>query len=122
MRMEDFRCREQDDGAPAPGECVEAPDPDRLVDGMIAAVEVLPDGPGTGAQVVNVPGGPIEGFCAAGEVTGGLHGAACMSGTAFGNAMIFGRIAADVLAAKKGGPLPAALPPVRPLPLREGRA
>lgn len=47
------------------------------------------------AQVIDVFGEPIKGLYAAGEVTGGLHGAAYMSGTAFGKAMTFGRVAAQ---------------------------
>lgn len=50
------------------------------------------------AQVVDVFNKPIKGLYAAGEVTGGLHGAAYMSGTAWGKAMTFGRIAAQNVA------------------------
>jgi len=46
------------------------------------------------AQVVDVFGQPIPGLYAAGEIIGGVHGAAYMTGTAFGKALIFGRIAA----------------------------
>jgi fumarate reductase flavoprotein subunit len=45
-------------------------------------------------QVVDVFGSPIPRLYAAGEVTGGVHGAAYMTGTAFGKALIFGRLAA----------------------------
>lgn len=45
------------------------------------------------AQVIDVFGNPINKLYAAGEVTGGVHGAAYMSGTAFGKALAFGRIA-----------------------------
>lgn len=38
-------------------------------------------------------GVPIAGFFAAGEVTGGLHGAAYMTGSSLGKSAIFGRIA-----------------------------
>jgi fumarate reductase flavoprotein subunit len=47
------------------------------------------------AQVVDVFGQPIPGLYAAGEIVGGVHGAAYMTGTAFGKALIFGRIAAN---------------------------
>jgi fumarate reductase flavoprotein subunit len=46
------------------------------------------------AQVIDIFGSPIPKLYAAGEVTGGAHGAAYMTGTAFGKALIFGRIAA----------------------------
>ena len=46
------------------------------------------------AQVVDIFGQPIPGLYAAGEIVGGVHGAAYMTGTAFGKALIFGRIAA----------------------------
>jgi fumarate reductase flavoprotein subunit len=45
------------------------------------------------AQVVNVWGELIPGLYAAGEVTGGFHGAAYMTGSALGKAAAFGRIA-----------------------------
>jgi fumarate reductase flavoprotein subunit len=45
-------------------------------------------------RVIDVFGAPIEGLFAAGEVVGGLHGAAYMTGSALGKALIFGRIAA----------------------------
>lgn len=45
-------------------------------------------------RVRDVFGEPIEGLLAAGEVVGGLHGAAYMTGSALGKAAIFGRIAA----------------------------
>ena len=46
------------------------------------------------AQVIDVFGEPIKHLYAAGEITGGVHGAAYMTGTAWGKAMAFGRIAA----------------------------
>lgn len=46
------------------------------------------------ARVIDVFGEPIKGLYAAGEMTGGVHGAAYMNGTAFSKAMAFGRIAA----------------------------
>lgn len=45
-------------------------------------------------KVLDVYGQPLEGLFAAGEIVGGLHGAAYMTGTALGKAAIFGRIAA----------------------------
>ncbi len=45
-------------------------------------------------RVLDVFGAPIPGLLAAGEVVGGLHGAAYMTGSALGKALIFGRIAA----------------------------
>jgi fumarate reductase flavoprotein subunit len=41
----------------------------------------------------------IPGLCAAGEVMGGLHGGAYMTGSAIGKAAIFGRLAARTLLA-----------------------
>ena len=46
------------------------------------------------ARVVDVFGEEIPGLYACGEVTGGVHGAAYMTGTALGKAFSFGRIAA----------------------------
>ena len=45
------------------------------------------------AQVVNVFRDVIPGLYAAGEIVGGVHGAAYMTGTAFGKTLIFGRLA-----------------------------
>lgn len=45
-------------------------------------------------RVLDVYGTPLDGLYAAGEIVGGLHGAAYMTGTALGKAAIFGRIAA----------------------------
>ncbi len=45
------------------------------------------------AQVIDVFGNPIPGLYAAGEVTGGLHGAGYMSGSGYSKALSFGRIA-----------------------------
>lgn len=50
------------------------------------------------ARVIDVFGDPIPGLYACGEVTGGVHGAAYMTGTAFGKAMSFGRLAALAIA------------------------
>lgn len=49
------------------------------------------------AQVVDVFGNVVPRLYAAGEITGGVHGAAYMTGTAFGKALIFGRLAAKNL-------------------------
>jgi fumarate reductase flavoprotein subunit len=45
------------------------------------------------ARVLRANGSLIEGLFAAGEVTGGFHGAAYMTGSALGKAVVFGRIA-----------------------------
>ena len=45
------------------------------------------------ARVLKADGTPVEGLFAAGEVTGGFHGAAYMTGSALGKAVVFGRIA-----------------------------
>ncbi len=45
-------------------------------------------------RVIDVFGAPIGGLFAAGEVVGGFHGGAYMTGSALGKAAIFGRIAA----------------------------
>jgi fumarate reductase flavoprotein subunit len=50
------------------------------------------------AEVIDVFGEIIPGVYAAGEMTGGFHGAAYMSGTAFCKAVVFGRIAARTIA------------------------
>ena len=49
---------------------------------------------GLGLRVQDVFGAVIPGLLAAGEVVGGLHGAAYMTGSALGKALIFGRVAA----------------------------
>jgi fumarate reductase flavoprotein subunit len=46
-----------------------------------------------GMRVLDVFGEPIERLWAAGEVISGLHGAAYMTGSALGKALIFGRVA-----------------------------
>jgi fumarate reductase flavoprotein subunit len=51
------------------------------------------------AQVLDVSGAVIEGLYAAGEVTGGFHGAAYMTGTSLGKGALFGRVAAQSVAA-----------------------
>lgn len=45
------------------------------------------------ARVLRADGSAIDGLFAAGEVTGGFHGAAYMTGSALGKAIVFGRIA-----------------------------
>lgn len=47
----------------------------------------------SGARVLDVFGAPIAGLYAAGEVTGGFHGAGYQTGTSIGKSAIFGRIA-----------------------------
>ncbi|PZW50903.1 fumarate reductase flavoprotein subunit [Humitalea rosea] len=54
-------------------------------------------------QVIDVFGAPIAGLLAAGEVVGGLHGSAYMTGSALGKALIFGRIAARTALGNAGG-------------------
>ncbi|MYZ46559.1 FAD-dependent oxidoreductase [Propylenella binzhouense] len=45
------------------------------------------------ARVIDVYEEPIEGLYAAGEVTGGFHGKAYMTGTSLGKSAVFGRLA-----------------------------
>ena len=52
------------------------------------------------SEVIDVFGQPIPGLYAAGEVTGGFHGAGYMSGTALAKAAIFGRIAGSSAASR----------------------
>ena len=56
----------------------------------------------TEAHVIDVFGDRIPGLLAAGECTGGVHGAAYMTGTAFGKAIAFGRIAAQTIVKAAG--------------------
>lgn len=53
------------------------------------------------AEVVNVEGKVIPGLYAAGEVTGGAHGASRLGGCAIADGLVFGRIAADSAVAAK---------------------
>ncbi|KAE8764027.1 FAD-dependent oxidoreductase [Georgenia thermotolerans] len=53
-------------------------------------------------QVVDVDRDVIEGLYAIGEVTGGFHGAAYMTGTSLGKGAVFGRIVAAHAAARLG--------------------
>ncbi|MBT2514672.1 flavocytochrome c [Arthrobacter sp. ISL-30] len=46
-------------------------------------------------QVLDVDGEVIDGLYAIGEVTGGFHGAAYMTGTSLGKGAVFGRIVAE---------------------------
>lgn len=50
-------------------------------------------------QVIDVGGNVIEGLYAAGEVTGGFHGAAYMTGSSLGKGAVFGRIISQHIAA-----------------------
>lgn len=52
-------------------------------------------------RVIDVFGEPIPSLYACGEVTGGVHGAAYMTGTALGKAFSFGRLAALDIANKQ---------------------
>ena len=61
--------------------------------GTYCGLRIKPDG-----QVLDVFGEPIKRLFAAGEMTGGVHGAAYMTGTAFGKALSFGRLAARAIA------------------------
>ncbi len=49
----------------------------------------------TSAQVLNEQGSPIAGLYAAGEVTGGVHGANRLGGNAVADIVVFGRVAAN---------------------------
>lgn len=52
------------------------------------------------AHVIDVFGEKINHLYAAGEIVGGVHGAAYMTGTAWGKAMALGRLAARTIAGK----------------------
>jgi fumarate reductase flavoprotein subunit len=62
-------------------------------------------------HVLDVFGARIDGLYAAGEVVGGFHGRAYMTGSALGKATIFGRLAARTAG---GGVWPAAHPEAQP--------
>lgn len=47
------------------------------------------------ARVIDADGAPIPGLYAAGEVTGGVHGANCLGGNATADLVVFGRIAGE---------------------------
>ena len=53
----------------------------------------------TKARVIDVFGNPIPGLYACGEMTGGFHGAAYMTGSSWGKTMAFGRIAVKTMVA-----------------------
>ena len=53
------------------------------------------------AEVIDVFGERIQGLWAAGELIGGVHGSAYMTGTAFSKGQVFGRIAIRDIAAQK---------------------
>ena len=53
-----------------------------------------------GSTVLDVFGEPIAGLYAAGEMTGGFHGVAYMTGTSLGKCTVFGRIAGRNAAAR----------------------
>lgn len=53
----------------------------------------------TDAQVVTTQGATVARFCAAGEVTGGVHGANRLGGNALADIITFGRIAGSNAAA-----------------------
>lgn len=61
----------------------------------------------SGMRVLDVFGEWIEGLFAAGEVVGGFHGGAYVTGSALGKAVIFGRIATRTALARSGAPAPA---------------
>ncbi len=54
------------------------------------------------AQVLNESGAPISGLYAAGEVTGGIHGANRLGGNAVADIIVFGRIAGASAAGNAG--------------------
>jgi flavocytochrome c len=54
----------------------------------------------TDAQVINLDGHPIKGLYAAGEVTGGVHGACRLGSCAITDCLVFGRIAGRNAAAR----------------------
>ncbi|MFT3820890.1 MAG: FAD-dependent oxidoreductase [Rubrivivax sp.] len=56
----------------------------------------------TAARVIDVFGRVIPGLYAVGELVGGFHGAAYMSGSSLGKGCVFGRIAAAHAAARAG--------------------
>jgi fumarate reductase flavoprotein subunit len=56
-------------------------------------------------QVLNSFGGPIPGLYAAGEVTGGFHGAGYVTGSSLGKCAVFGRLAVRNALKKESGVL-----------------
>jgi fumarate reductase flavoprotein subunit len=68
-------------------------------------VKVTPD-----AEVVDVEGAVIPGLYAIGEVVGGFHGAAYITGTSLGKGAVFGlRVARQAAARRVGAVDPAAI-------------
>ncbi len=51
-------------------------------------------------DVLDVSGAAIDGLYAAGEITGGFHGTAYMTGTSLGKGAVFGRLAGQAAAAR----------------------
>ena len=51
------------------------------------------------ARVLNEKGEPIKGLYAAGEITGGIHGANRLGGNAVVDTVVFGKLSADTLLA-----------------------
>ena len=51
------------------------------------------------ARVIDIAGRPIEGLYAAGEIAGGFHGVAYMTGSSLGKSAFFGRVAGQSAAA-----------------------
>lgn len=60
-------------------------------------ITINPDG-----EVLDVDGTVIQGLYAAGEITGGFHGAAYMTGTSLGKGAVFGHVIAENLLAARG--------------------
>ena len=52
----------------------------------------------TDTRALNKDGKPIAGLYAAGEVTGGVHGANRLAGNAIADTIVFGRIAGENVA------------------------
>ncbi|MEV7646864.1 flavocytochrome c [Arthrobacter sp. NPDC089319] len=65
-------------------------------------VTITPD-----AQVLDVDGEAIEGLYAIGEVTGGFHGAAYMTGSSLGKGVVFGHLLATKLSSSETAKMPA---------------
>jgi flavocytochrome c len=57
----------------------------------------------TSGQVIDFDFKPIKGLYAAGEITGGVHGAVRLGGCAMADCVVFGRIAGKKAAAEKAG-------------------
>lgn len=63
-----------------------------LMTSTYAGLTVTPE-----TEVLAIDGERIPGLYAAGEVVGGFHGTAYMTGTALGKALIFGRVAGETM-------------------------